>query len=257
MTQADVARDLDAWLQDMGEALTEGLRRELPGFAANADRASLAALETILLERLPDKFSAEDRDAQRLVDIAARYVGETLIWNFQGCFWREGYGTFEGVPVLAIPDGIFQPTCPEQLIDVIVRRRDGEVLTDLYDGVAELVPGRTTPLDSVEDRYQDATMPPAPDNAEALAIWLRSMQVGLEEQLAGYLPAGFELTYDRASLERLEAVIMERLEEEDSDLKRVNAGFIDRCARYLGEVYVRAARTRGGTPARGCTTGTR
>jgi hypothetical protein len=240
MTQADVERDLDAWLRGMAEAMSEGLRRELPGFAADGRRDSLAVLETTLLERLPDKYSAEDRDAQALIDVAARYIGETLIWNFEGCYWRAGFGTFAGVPIVAIPDGIYQPTCPEQLVDRVVRKRNGAVLTDVFDGVAELVPGRGEPLESLDDRYADATMPPAPDNAEALAIWLRSMPVALEKQLPGYLPEGFSLTYDRESLAGVEAAILARLAEEGSEEDRRNAGFIDRCARYVGEVFIRA-----------------
>ncbi|NUR64023.1 MAG: hypothetical protein HOV87_36000 [Catenulispora sp.] len=240
MTQADVERDLDAWLQGMAEAMSAGLRRELPDFAADGRRDSLAALETTLLERLPDKYSTEDRDVQSLIDIAARYIGETLIWNFQGCYWRAGFGTFEGVPTVAIPDGVYAPTCPEQLVDLIVRKRTGTVLTDVFDGIAELVPGRSEPLEGLDDRYADATMPPAPDNAEALAIWLQSMQVALEKQLPGYLPDGLALTYDRASLAGVEAAILARLAEAGSEADRRNAGFIDRCARYVGEVFIRA-----------------
>ncbi|NUP49600.1 MAG: hypothetical protein HOW97_20160 [Catenulispora sp.] len=240
MTEAAVERDLDAWLQGMAEAMSAGLRRELPEFAANGRRDSLAALETILLERLPDKYSAEDRDAQTLIDLAARYIGETLIFNFQGCYWRAGYSGFEGVPIVSVPDGIYRPPCPEQLVDVVVRKRTGGVLTDVFDGIAELVPDRSEPLEGLDDRYADATMPAPPDPAEALAVWLQSMPVALEKQLAGYLPENFALTYERDSLAGIEAAILARLSEEGSADERRNAGFIDRCARYVGEVYVRA-----------------
>lgn len=241
MTQADVERDLDAWLQGMDEALSAGLHRELPGFAADGRRDSLGVLETTLLERLPDKFSTEDRDQQGLVDVAARYIGETLIWNFEGCYWRAGFGSFEGVPTVAIPDGIYEPTCPEQLVELIARKRTGGVLLDLFDGVAELVPHRLEPLPGLDVRYTDATMPPAPDNVEALAIWLKPMRIALEEQLAGYLPEGFDLTYSRDSLDGIEAAILIRLAEPGATRLRRNAGFIDRCARYVGEVLVRSA----------------
>lgn len=154
MATAEAQREVDTWLAPMWWELENEIWDKGPeDFDDRYDRDSLDVLEEFLLRRIPVGAAANGPDYIDYMDWAARYFGETLVENFEGCSWEPGKGRYSGLPVIAVPDGTGLQESPLSRLNIALERRTGHELTRAYDAIAAAVPVRTTELPPLEARY--------------------------------------------------------------------------------------------------------
>lgn len=154
MATAEAQQKVDTWLAPMWWELVNEIWDNAPeDFDDYYDRDSLDVLEAFLLENIPPGAASSDPDYIGYLDWAARYFGETLVENFEGCEWVPGEGRYADLPAIAVPDGTGLQESPLSRINIALERRTGHELTRAYDAIAAAVPARTTELPPLEERY--------------------------------------------------------------------------------------------------------
>jgi hypothetical protein len=132
-TQADFDR-FQYWLMQMDEEI-DGFLSHLPPHARNrldGTEESLDVLEGWLLERYASPEAARPQTEARILDGAARYVGE-ILRKRTGSKWAINFEksfVFCGLPILtggtAFKD---MPECPLTLVTASLDRRTGNYLS--------------------------------------------------------------------------------------------------------------------------------
>lgn len=125
------------WLMDMDEALSrffdvlpEGMRQ---GMDYSPD--SLQVLEAWLLIKYSDTDVMLLTSESKLVDGAARYIGEVFRKNLGGKWiidFKDKKNAFYGLPQLSGIPGQRVQICPLTLVTTLADRRNGKFLQTIY-----------------------------------------------------------------------------------------------------------------------------
>jgi hypothetical protein len=132
--------DFEYWLMDMDDALERFLSGLAPHIKEklNFSPSSLDALEAWILERYPSTQAMLGRDQSRLVDGAARYIGETFRKALGGRWDIElddpKYVYF-GVPIFTGFEEKPTPVCPLTLATASANRRTGKYLRTVLENM--------------------------------------------------------------------------------------------------------------------------
>ncbi len=130
--------DFDYWVFDMDDAL----ERFLTGLpikvreSLNFSPSSLNILETWILDKYPNTQAMLETDQSRVVDGAARYIGETFRHAIGG-YWDiqldDPKQAFAGVPILTGCEKQSTPICPLALATTSADRRTGRFLCTVLE----------------------------------------------------------------------------------------------------------------------------
>jgi hypothetical protein len=122
------------WLMQMDEDIDEFLAQLPPKVRTRLDSSagSLDILEAWLLEKYPSPEAARPRTEARVLDGAARYVGE-ILRKSTGSKWSINFEksfVFRGLPILVGGSAFKEmPECPLSLITASLDRRTGTYLS--------------------------------------------------------------------------------------------------------------------------------
>ncbi|WP_152980546.1 hypothetical protein [Stenotrophomonas ginsengisoli] len=123
---------------DMDQALDGFLNTLLPDIGCELDysSSSLSILEAWLLRRYASLAEALVATESRVVDGAARYVGEVLRNNLGASKWfidfSDEKNAFYGLPQLKDLPGQVVQACPLTLVTTAIDRRTGSFLQKVY-----------------------------------------------------------------------------------------------------------------------------
>lgn len=129
--------DFDMWVFHMDDALAEFLEQLAQGVRARLDYspASLDVLEEWLLERYPNPSAFMQPSESRVLDGAARYIGETCRKKAGG-HWtidlQDQKNAYFGLPVLT---GYRSPAAPISLATASTHRRTGSYLRTVLENI--------------------------------------------------------------------------------------------------------------------------
>jgi hypothetical protein len=133
MTEPLSRDDFEAWLFDMDDAL-EDFHTAVPGLPFDFTVGSLRSLEGWLLARYRTPEALAQPSEERLLDGAARYLGEVMRRQVGGTWdivLDDPKFIYGRLPILRVPNRRNVPFCPHFTVRLAVKRRAGDLLTSV------------------------------------------------------------------------------------------------------------------------------
>jgi hypothetical protein len=133
MTEPLTRDDFEQWLFDLDDVLDD-FRAAHPDLELDGTDASLARLERWLLDRYPNTEALTAPSADRILDGAARYLGE-MMRNRVGGTWDvvldDPKFIYGRLPIIHVPNRGNVPFCPHFTVRLALKRRTGDLFTSV------------------------------------------------------------------------------------------------------------------------------
>ncbi|MEN8161878.1 MAG: hypothetical protein ABFS41_17545, partial [Myxococcota bacterium] len=194
--------------------------------------------EAWLLERYPDLDAARAETDRVIFDGTARYIGETFRKTLHGEWWVDPKGKIlNGLPHVGRARGDSYPICPLIQATSATDRRTGMEWSSLWRSAVAMMSGkaeRSPLLDDPQLRKHIKVMP----EEKTFNYWLSMMDRAHAELLAELPEAvGGRLDFSSASLDVLEAWLLERYPDGAAARAESQVLTLDSVARYIGETF--------------------
>jgi hypothetical protein len=236
---------LTAWHDRLFLLLTFLADLDLQGTGITLDhsRASLTALEQVVLDRFVSVPQVAWPTRRTFVEGLAAYLGETLMRRAGGAWaWAttpavDGFP--DGVPLASADPALgLDPVSPVHLLQQAVRGRDGAQFTQVYDRWTQAVDDRTR-TDPTWRPHKEPTAADRPDPESApLRQWLSRQAAAFPAWVTAHAP-DHPWDFQPASLADL-ATLVRRVTPTAQMLNApANRDFREGAAWYLGETVRR------------------